>query len=380
MFRWQASTGMVGLADLPGGGVAGHPTGMSADGAVIVGASSHYETTHATMWDAAGNAIFLTPGQSGYHSSTATDVSADGRVVVGYRRRPEPFGYDAFRWTPETGHVFLPLIPGPVYDIAIAQAISDDGRYIYGHTGSRGLVRWSDEEGLVELDFFFDVNGCNADGTVMVGENGSEHRIWSACRGVRNLAKVIEDYGVDMMGYRITETRDVSADGTQIVGWSVAPPPDGDFEAFLLILPPEVPGEMPGDLDADGVIGPRDADGMGSAIQGPHIECLLCPAADIAGNGILTTGGSYPAYAPEGRVDLRDYAQLQRLFVPPCAVPSAADLDGDCAVDGHDAALFGECMFGPQEPSDCAYADFDADGDVDLADFAAYQREMPTQG
>jgi hypothetical protein len=56
--------------------------------------------------------------------------------------------------------------------------------------------------------------------------------------------------------------------------------------------------------------------------------------------------------------------------------PRHADLDADGDVDLGDFATFQTCFNGPnQAPArgGCAAADLDADGDVDLADFATFQ-------
>ena len=52
------------------------------------------------------------------------------------------------------------------------------------------------------------------------------------------------------------------------------------------------------------------------------------------------------------------------------------DLDGDGHVDIGDVDLFGDCMNGPDvaPPGGCTRAKLDGDSDVDLADFAEFQR------
>ncbi|HUU83577.1 MAG TPA: C25 family cysteine peptidase [Phycisphaerae bacterium] len=64
-----------------------------------------------------------------------------------------------------------------------------------------------------------------------------------------------------------------------------------------------------------------------------------------------------------------------------CAYALPGDLDGDCTVDLDDFLLLSECIAGPQvttpppscDPGDFAHGDLDADGDLDVEDFAAFQ-------
>ncbi len=60
--------------------------------------------------------------------------------------------------------------------------------------------------------------------------------------------------------------------------------------------------------------------------------------------------------------------------------PASGDYDSDSDIDSRDYFYFAECVAergnGPDVPSDpgCTWADMDADGDVDFADFARFQR------
>ena len=52
-FRWTASTGMVGLGELPGGIYYSEADGVSPDGSIVVGGSGGANGTEAFIWDAA---------------------------------------------------------------------------------------------------------------------------------------------------------------------------------------------------------------------------------------------------------------------------------------------------------------------------------------
>ena len=56
--------------------------------------------------------------------------------------------------------------------------------------------------------------------------------------------------------------------------------------------------------------------------------------------------------------------------------PTAGDCNGDERVDLVDYEVFHACLTGPgvQAMPSCWMLDLDADGDVDLSDYAAFQR------
>lgn len=76
---------------------------------------------------------------------------------------------------------------------------------------------------------------------------------------------------------------------------------------------------------------------------------------------------------------------LNRLpTAPPRRQDILLDINDECLVNLEDAAAFVSCMNGPNAAADCPPADVDSpmpgdpDGDVGLADFAAFQRSFPT--
>jgi len=97
-FRWTEETGLVGLGDLPGGGIDSRAHGVSADGAVIVGwaeAESPVGKT-AFVWDAeqgmrALQDVLVHECQldlEGWALEEAHGVSDDGFTVVGWGYNP----------------------------------------------------------------------------------------------------------------------------------------------------------------------------------------------------------------------------------------------------------------------------------------------------
>ncbi len=103
----------------------------------------------------------------------------------------------------------------------------------------------------------------------------------------------------------------------------------------------------PGDLDADGVVGPNDLAVL-QLLFGPCSPGFACPA-DLDGNGVVDGG---------------DQAILLARFGACCP----GDLDQSGMVDGADATLFQSCFAGaPCPPDPCCPADFIFDGIVDSA-------------
>ncbi len=240
--------------------------------------------------------------------------------------------------------------------------------------------RWTPEQGMVGLGFpVFTVTAGSGDGTIIVGNGLRGPYIWSGCRGLRFVIEILEiENGLDLAGYIPGVVRGVSDDGTRLCGWGGTP-----TEAWYAIIPPPVPLEiLPGDFDRNGVVGPGDSDGFWVAMQGPAVECWLCPQADYAGDPKRSTGGVHPDHAPDGRVDLRDYAALQRFVgntaLPDngCESPLMFDLDGDCVFDAADYEHIDACLTGPAAATACPAFDHNYDGHTDLCDLAALQRAV----
>lgn len=183
---WVAGTGIRGLGDLdrrrP---VSSSASGISADGKVVVGTSSFgRRSSRAFIWNRRDGMTSLgslgTPARGTY--STAEDVSADGKVVVGSSDQI------AFRWTKKSGMVALGDLPG-------------------GETSSAA-------------------NATSANGSVVVGVGtsaaGREAMVWTKAGGMRSVADVLlNDCEVDPGGWTLFSATDVSGDGRTILGRGV---------------------------------------------------------------------------------------------------------------------------------------------------------------
>jgi probable HAF family extracellular repeat protein len=146
-FRWTQATGMVGLGDLPGGGFHSFAHAVSADGSVVVGAStstaSGISDFEAFRWTPATGMVGLGDLPGGNFASTATAVSADGSVIVGSSAVAigdggldiyAPFIWDAVNGMRDLRAVFADLgLTLPQLNMTDATAISDNGRTITGY-------------------------------------------------------------------------------------------------------------------------------------------------------------------------------------------------------------------------------------------------------
>lgn len=113
-FRWTATGGMVSIGSVPDVDDNTEANATSADGTVIVGRSIS-GGTQAFIWTANGGARYVLElltndfglNLTGWTLSTAHDVSADGRTIVGHDTNP--YG-DTEGWIaiiPEPSTIFL---------------------------------------------------------------------------------------------------------------------------------------------------------------------------------------------------------------------------------------------------------------------------------
>jgi len=245
-FRWTSGGGMVGLGDLSGGSFQSGAGGVSADGMVVVGSSNSVAGQEAFRWTSGTGMVGLDASEN-RQFVTASDVSADGSIIVGggsLRSRAV-----AILRTPEGELVGLGNFFGGVGGSS-ATAISDDGSVTVGYspfTGGLAGFRWSDDgRGLVRLEdlpggnFISIPRDVSADGSVIVGSGtsatGSEAMFWTADRGMRSVRDFLLTAGLtEPDDWTLSETTGVSADGRTIVGWGTNP--NGDREAWIATVP-----------------------------------------------------------------------------------------------------------------------------------------------
>jgi probable HAF family extracellular repeat protein len=351
-FRWTATDGMVALNPPPLALPSSMGLGCSSNGAVVAGAmgfviagTSFYEIRNGAAWlDAANSSLGTAVGTPEVPSYLATDVVANGSMIVGTTRWPgflpvakEMFswGADGFqelgmmpggtyswadavsadgsvivgygdlnghlaaaRWTKQTGVQPLPGLPDAIV-ASQASGVSPDGSIIVGFL-HQDAIKWTAKEGIVSLGHFEGAGWAHAldlsaDGSVIVGYNsfdkGQVAFIWTQSEGMQPLQDVLSDAGVDLKSWALRYAMGVSDDGRTIVGWGENPA--GEPEAFLVQI------SQPEDLNGDGQV-----DGIDLAI--------------LLGQWGLCVGCIVPVTPP---------------------IPCPADLNGDCQVNGFDLAI-----------------------------------------
>ncbi|ACY49597.1 HAF repeat-containing protein [Rhodothermus marinus] len=255
-FRWhpdnpdQDQNGQPDVLPLETPGYnSGEARAVSSDGGVIVGAVYNWSLLggasprEAFRWTETDGLQLL--GTLGGEASLAENVSADGAIVVGSAQNQ--FGkYHAFRWTAADGMQPLGTLMYVLYDSSTATAVSDDGSVVVGWAhvpGNDVLVAFRVDNGVLsELagptaypqTQAYDVT---ADGSMVVGvmfnENGERRAFrWTDGVGLEDLSAVYADL-LTPVGSYLRTAQAISPNGRYIVGQGFNAA-TGRFEAFLL--------------------------------------------------------------------------------------------------------------------------------------------------
>ncbi|MCB1491154.1 MAG: hypothetical protein KDJ77_05050 [Rhodobiaceae bacterium] len=218
-FRWTEALGMQDIGTLAPTGFS-EARGVNDDGTVVVGVadaphSSGFGTVEKafrwTLDDPATGAGTMAALETGDRSSIATDVNADGSVVVG-GVFPGTGGQHAFRWTETDGIVDIGTLPG--LTSAAATAVSADGTVIVGAASD-----------------LIDFNGLA--GRVRVLDDGRAFR-WTEATGIKDLNDLLAAVGVDMTGITLMTATNISRDGEYISGEGLFPSTSGEAVGYTI--------------------------------------------------------------------------------------------------------------------------------------------------
>jgi probable HAF family extracellular repeat protein len=201
-FRWTEATGMIGLGELSG--IETVATGVSADGAVVVG-ETDVPGGEAFRWTSQTGLVGLGSLPNAFQSK-ATAVSADGSVIVGSNRFQFTIHFEASRWTDAEGWSSLGDLPGgPIFSGALD--VSANGSVIVGSSQTER------EDGFMALRAFY----------------------WTPSTGMLNLQDTLVSLGApNVEDWTLDRATGISHDGRTIVGWGTH---DGRTEAWVATIP-----------------------------------------------------------------------------------------------------------------------------------------------
>jgi uncharacterized membrane protein len=247
-FRWSAVTGsMEALGDLPGGDFRGAALAVSPDGETLYGGSWSHTGFSAFRWTAATGLEPITglPG-------AASGVSADGSIIAGYISPGTVYDNRVFRWTSESGTLWLGDLPGiPVGGSGTEFAdMSANGSVIVGVSvaGEDNVTeafRWTTGEGMQRIEgltpwHMTAATAVSGDGKIVAIDCYDEHssldpHIWSEADGLRSLTRLLASHKLAPTGWSQMSITDLSYDGLTLVGRGMNP--EGNIEGWIARLP-----------------------------------------------------------------------------------------------------------------------------------------------
>ncbi len=197
----------------------------------------------AWLWSEAGGTVwlgYLAEAGLAIRQSEALAISADGSALVGYSNASAEGGLEAFRWSATTGMIGLGDFAGGTVN-SRAYDISASGNAIVGYGESESGMEaalWLDGGGIQNLGVTEGghrmeiANATSQDGAIIVGHGRIEEdwtaMIWTNGSGLRLLADLVESElpEIDLQGWKLRETIDISDNGRYIVGRGVDPDDD----------------------------------------------------------------------------------------------------------------------------------------------------------
>ena len=232
---------------------------VTANGRTVVGMAWDECGVQAFKWDATGSGIMTLlqrlgesfPGNTLAPSNRATVVSDDGSVIAGWAQTAQVDRYPAV-WRPDGtgflldgGGIATSDTPGEV------MATSGDGKFLAGYWGENAFY-WTQAGGVVsigrlppadEFDFHGAIaNAISDDGKLIFGVSGqpffgsANAFVWTQGAGMKKLADVITAAGLTIPeGTTLTNVIASSTDGTVILGQATKA--DFNIVSFVVHLP-----------------------------------------------------------------------------------------------------------------------------------------------
>lgn len=212
-FQWDS--GVMTALGLLDNGTFSRATGISADGTHVVGYGDRDGEDRGIRWDsgAIGTVHAIDPIRP-------LTVSDNGQIVGGFLFAGSPTGVPILFDAPVVTELDIPLnfTGGQVLDVTPNAAIATG--FVINGSSLRRAIRWTGTSALSlgTLEGSSEARSISADGSVVVGLSAGQAWIWEMNQGMRPLAEVLSELGVDLTGWTLTEASGVSADGKVIVG------------------------------------------------------------------------------------------------------------------------------------------------------------------
>jgi len=306
-------------------------TGVSADGSVVVGFGGSVPAEQGFRWDQRSGSFIGFAAQS-----EAFGISASGFAVVGWVTTTH--GREAFLWTQATGLQGLGDLPGGNFS-SQALDVSADGSAVVGVSRSgRGdeAFLWTQTSGMMPLGVDTEAHGVSAQGVAVVGV-GDGAFYWTQTGGLEKLRDVLAMQGVDVSAWLSLDVAyDISPDGTAIVGYGTRDDPANGNppEAFLVR-----------DL-ADG-----DQDGVSNATDNcPYFATTVVTDADSDGRGDACECTDQNG---DGFNTVADLVAINLAIIDPLRVTPLCDGNGDGRCDAADIMAATIELYTPTSTSTC---------------------------
>lgn len=236
-YRWTSSGDMQNLGTLDGH-FASIGYGISGDGSIVTGASLDADfNSMAFRWTSANGMQSLGTLNGGI-SSEGRRVSHDGSTIIGVSGSAD--GDRAFRWTSAGGMQNLGVLSSEDVSSS-AYGVSADGSVVTGFSGNVAVI-WvngvAQSLGALNGADFAVAYTSNADGSVIGGYSfigfSARATMWSQELGLVDLNTYLPTLGIDLTGWELQYARDISLDGSTIVGEGMF---NGELRGWVVTVP-----------------------------------------------------------------------------------------------------------------------------------------------